>query len=215
MTLTGPNFGKTILNYIGQLRLYSYADLLLLFFWLDLSTKEIISCSLLWFGFLIYLETVHKDTGRSQWNIFAWIIPWLLALLIIQKWQIIFFFMAAILYTLKKKKNLGFISSVFNGLVKVGLIIFLPVANTYNILIIFTVMTFRNLMGDFRDIEKDNSEKMRTLPIILGFKNDIKFLYPSTLALSSALWFILGDVSIIFLVITWLVQLITYSWTPR
>src|SRR5439155_19443378 len=64
-------------NYAGQLRPYSYADLVLLFAALHATPYQIVGCSLLWFGFLIHLEWWHRDEGRLLWPPYAWVIPWI------------------------------------------------------------------------------------------------------------------------------------------
>ncbi len=207
-----------VLNYLGQLRLYSYADLMLLLWALGAKTIGIITCSLLWFGFLIHLEWRHRDIGRNRWPWFAWIIPWIFAVAIMPSLSQVLFFASAVAYSLKKRyKVLGLFSSIFNGGLKVLLLVIgvSSLINVIQIIGIFFVMTVRNILGDIRDSEKDAREGVCSLPVALRYQKSTPVVYPAALAASSLLWTIIGNLPIYALICAWLIEAATYRLTPR
>ena len=205
---------ETLQNYIGQLRIYSFVDLVLLFLVVDATRLEIIGCSLLWFSFLIFLEFIHKDRGRVEWPISAWVVPFILGIVIIYKIEIIFFIITAIFYTYKKQYPLGLISPIINGLLKVFLV--LLISDDINIVIlVFVLMTIRNLAGDFRDAYKDFSEKITTLPILFSYKQNTNYIYPLFLAFTSLVWVLMAKISLWFILLVWFIQFKTYHLTSR
>lgn len=210
-TLVSSHF----INYVGQLRAYSYVDLILMFLWLEATPQMIVALSCLWFGFLVFLESIHKDRGRREWHWSVWVLLWSTGAILLMRWEVLFFFLMASLYAFKKKRNFGKISFITNGLIKVALVYLIPNVSLITLGVVFVAMSFRNLMGDFRDIEKDTEEEVQTFPIFLGFQKDRKYLYPVTLALTTFLWFFIGDLSVFWLIFAWVIQLITYNWTPR
>jgi len=206
---------RSFINYVGQLRFYSYSDLLLMFIWLDADFKQIVSCSLLWFGFLVYLESVHKDNGRSRWHWSIWLSSWIAGVVLLPNWFQLLFFVAAVFYALKKYPRIGWASPLFNGLVKATLILTFPNGSKTSVAIVFAVMAIRNLVGDFRDAGKDFKEGIKTMPILFHYKHNTPLVYPLCLGLTSALWTWLGGLPWYALAISWAVQALTYNWTPR
>jgi len=201
-------------NYIGQLRIYSFVDLILLFIVADATNLEIIGCSLLWFSFLIFLEFIHKDKGRKIWSIYAWILPLIVGVVIINKIEIVFFILASILYTYKKKYPFGLMSPIANGLLKSFLV--LLISDEINLLImVFILMSIRNLAGDFRDAHKDFNENIITLPVIFGYRKNTDYIYPFFLALTTMVWVIMGEINVWIIIPLWFIQFTTYHLTPR
>lgn len=203
-----------LVNYIGQLRIYSFVDLILLFILAGATSIEIFGCSLLWFSFLIFLEFIHKDKGRNRWSVYAWIIPFTVGILIIYKIEILFFILSVALYTYKKKYPLGLISPIINGLLKTSLIML--ITDDINILlIVFILMTIRNLAGDIRDAYKDSKENIITLPVKLGYKIHTPYVYPLFLGFTSFVWVFMSDMSLLIIFPVWFIQFQTYHLTPR
>jgi len=203
-------------NYLSQLRAYSYVDLLLLWFALGASGREIAAASLLWFGFLIHLEWRHGDTGRERWDWRIWVALWIVGAALSLSVASLLVIALATAYSLKKRIPLiGRLSFIYNGGIKVALCLIVPGLSPRWVLLILALMSFRNLMGDFRDIEKDTREGVKTLPVALGLRKDVKWLYPATLALTSLVWTLVGDVDWRLLVVAWMVQAATYRLTPR
>lgn len=202
-------------NYLGQLRMYSYVDLLLLLMAVKSSTLDVIAASMLWFGFLIFLEWIHKDKGRNKWPLYAWLIPWLVGIIIIQRWETVFFILLAVIYTLKKRYPVGLVAPLINGLLKVSLILLVSKPQIEITILIFVLFFIRNLMGDIRDAHKDSSEKVITLPVLMGYKKHTPYVYPLFLGFTSFIWVQIGNLPIWLVPIGWLIQLGTYHLTPR
>ena len=203
-------------NYLGQLRLYSFADLALLLIAAGASGHQIVGGSLLWFGFLIYLEWFHEDVGRARWRWYAWALLWGGAILWVQSWAVVPFIVLSVLYALKKEISaLGAISPLLNGGLKTALLVLVPTVSMAFAATVFAVASVRNLCGDFRDTEKDAREGVHTVPVRLGCTKNITWLYPLALSASSGLWVLLGHLPAWSVVPAWLVQRVTYGWTPR
>lgn len=204
------------LNYLGQLRPYSYADLLLLFVALDASTSQVLGLSLLWFGFLTHLEWRHRDVGRARWPWYVWVTLWVAAAAVLRDPQVIPFFALATGYSLKKRyPALAAVSPLLNGGLKVALVIPLQGADQGALLVVLALMTVRNLLGDVRDAEKDHREGVRTLPVRLGYTRRTPWVYPLFLAATSAVWAVWGGVGWGVWVAAVAVQAATYHLTPR
>jgi 4-hydroxybenzoate polyprenyltransferase len=195
--------------------MYSYADLLLLLAALHSSAKYTVGVSLLWFGFLIHLEWQHRDRGRALWSWYAWVIPWIAGLALLHSLWSIIFILLAVTYSLKKKiPQIAWISFLYNGALKGALVVGLT--SSWLILIgIVIIMAGRNLAGDFRDAGKDRSEGIRSLPVILGVKNNVPFVYPIALAITSSIWTAAGGLPLWMLMAALGVQAATYKLTPR
>lgn len=203
-------------NYVSQLRPYSFVDLLLLLLAIRADLRTTIGTSLLWFGFLIHLEWRHRDRGRLFWHWSTWFVLWLTAVFLVPSWWLIPFFALAIGYTYKKKiPAAAAISPVLNGGLKMMLILICPTATVGLAVLVFVAMTLRNLLGDVRDAAKDARERVMTIPVLLGYVRTTPFVYPAGLAMTSALWTILGGLPWWALASALIVQVSTYHLTPR
>ncbi|HET8863723.1 MAG TPA: hypothetical protein VFM94_10795 [Solirubrobacterales bacterium] len=208
--------GLRLLNYLGQLRPYSYADLWLLLAAGGAGAIGFAQASALWFAFLIYLEWRHRDRGRRPWPWAAWAGLGLFGLLLGPSPAVACFAALCVLYASKKAfPRLALISPLINGLLKASLLfVATGVAGPFALLV--AVLTgIRNLAGDMRDVVKDRAENVETIPVRLGFKHDHPVLYPAALAATSAVWVIYGDLPVWVLALAWLVELTTYRLTPR
>lgn len=207
--------GQDFINYFGQLRMYSYVDLLLMLLAFKANIITIVSCSLLWFGFLIHLEWRHQDKGRLEWPFWAWIIPWTIGIIIHPSIFQIPFILTCIAYSFKKQYRwIGLISWVINGSIKAWMVAMIP-APLWCIFLVGGLMSIRNLAGDIRDGGKDSSENVPTLPVALGLKRNISYIYPICLMATSIIWVYIGEISFWWLIPTFIIQGLTYHLTPR
>ncbi len=172
---------------------------------------------MLWFGFLIYLECRHKDRGREIWPEWVWCLLWIVALLIVKEPALtLLFIIVAVAYTYKKYiPFLGLVSPFVNGLVKTSLVLASGFHSTQFLLLIFIVMSARNFMGDLRDITKDSNDGAQTIPIRLGIKKDIRWIYPASLVLTTLLWGWIAGLSLPIIISLNILQLLVYPLTPR
>lgn len=206
---------ETFLNYFGQLRMYSYVDIVLMLIAFGADLITIASCSLMWFGFLIHLEWRHRDKGRLLWSIWAWIIPWIVGIAIHPSLFQIPFIITSASYSLKKRfRWIALISWIINGSIKVWLVAMIP-APLWGLFLVGGLMCFRNLAGDVRDGGKDNVEGVRSLPVVLGLKMNVPFIYPAFLVITSITWVYVGGISFLWLIPVFVVQGLTYHLTPR
>lgn len=207
---------KQYLNYLWQLRPYSYADLLLLLIACRADAREILGASCLWFGFLIHLEWQHKDRGRLKWPWFAWVLVWAAGLVLLFRVSSFIFLSLAILYSLKKRiKPIGTFSFVINGCIKGCLVAAVTSSSLALIILVTVVMSIRNLAGDVRDAGKDSAEGVVTLPVLLEYRRNTSIVYPACLVATSILWTVLGRLPWWLLAAALIVEWATYHRTPR
>jgi hypothetical protein len=208
---------KSLLNYLWQLRPYSYADLLLLLIACRANGQEILGGSCLWFGFLIHLEWQHRDVNRLRWPGFVWVLTWAIGLVLLFRVSAFIFLGLAILYSLKKRiKVIGIFSFLINGCIK-GCLVATLTSSTPALIIalVVVVMSIRNLAGDIRDAGKDAAEGVMSLPVLLGYRRNTAMIYPACLVATSVLWTILGGLSGWLLAIALIIEWGTYYRTPR
>ncbi|WP_411080420.1 hypothetical protein [Streptomyces sp. cmx-18-6] len=203
-------------NYVGQLRLYSYVDLLLLLAALNADPRGILGVSLLWFGFLIHLEWRHRDRGRLGWHWSLWAVPWLLAPLVAPSLWLPAFYVSAVAYTYKKRFPwAAAVSPLLNGALKMFLVLLVPGTTAFTAALVLLLMSVRNLLGDVRDAGKDAEERVMTLPVILGYRRATPYVYPLGLVATSLTWTLMGGLSWWALAGAVSVQAATYHLTPR
>ena len=202
-------------NYVGQLRLYSYADLLLLLVAAGASSMAILQCSALWFAFLIYLDWRHRDRGRARWHWSVWLGLLLLGASLGSPLGVALFVVLAFLYTAKKRyPAVAAVSWLLNGALK-GALLVIAGASGSLILVATVVTAIRNAGGDFRDVEKDRADGVASIPIRLGLREDVNWLYPAMLISTSVLWAVLGELPVTLLLSAVAVEVLTYRLTPR
>jgi len=203
-------------NYIGQLRPYSYVDLLLLFAALHAGVRVAAGVSLLWFGFLIHLEWRHRDRERLGWHWSMWAVPWAIAPVLVPSWWVVPFFGFAVAYALKKRfRWAAAVSPLVNGLMKTFLVLLAPGVAAATLLMVLGLMTLRNLLGDLRDAEKDAKESVMTVPVVLGYHRSTPYIYPAGLVLTSTVWTVVGGLPWWALAGALAVEAGTYRLTPR
>lgn len=206
---------KLFLNYLGQLRLYSLVDLLLLFYIIHASNLEMAGVIFLWIGFLLYLESQHKHSYRREFPKLMWIAFELVGLILFRKVEGLAFVVASFFYARKKDKYFSYLSPLFRGLQSFFLTAgILGYHNTF-IWVVFALTIIRNMFGDFRDIEKDRAESMLTVPILIGMKKNVKYVHLIAVMGTSLVWWIYGGLSWEILAGVWIIELLTYNLTPR
>jgi 1,4-dihydroxy-2-naphthoate octaprenyltransferase len=127
----------------------------------------------------------------------------------------VMFIVLSATYALKKRfPGIAYISFLYNGGLKVMLV--MDIGQRWPVLLaIGLLMTLRNLMGDVRDAGKDVSEGVRSLPVAMGLRRNVPYVYPAALAITSTIWTIYGHLPIWTLVLALIVQATTYKLTPR
>ena len=207
---------KNFLNYLGQLRLYSLADLILLLAVSGARQSELFGAVLLHVGFLAYLESRHGHSYRKSIVPYLWIVLGIAGILLYGHIiAAILFAGASYAYTLKTKKSFGIYSPFIRGMQYLFLIGGIAGFTAALPWIAFPLIVVRNLAGDFRDIEKDKNESMRTMPIALGFKKNIPHIHLISTLITSCIWWSFGSISVAYLLIVLLIEIATYDLTPR
>jgi hypothetical protein len=204
-----------IINIIGQIRIYSLIDLILFCLVIKVSTVQFLGIILLHISFLFYLEYTHKHSYRLQVSKYVWIIGAIIGTILYANLAALGYIITSILYAKKSKAPYSYFSPLSRGLqiyfLSSGIIGY---SNPVSFLAML-VLIFRNLAGDLRDVIKDKNENMITLPILLGFKKNYKQIHLVFLFLTSFIWWYLLKISIIWLILVYLIQIITYNITPR
>lgn len=206
---------KLFLNYLGQLRVYSLVDLFLLLYIIHASNLEKAGAIFLWIGFLLFLESQHKHSYRSKFPKLMWIAFDLVGLILFRKVEGLAFVIASLFYAKKKDKYFSYLSPLFRGLQNFFLIAGIIGYHNYFIWVVFIVTIIRNVLGDFRDVEKDRAEKMQTVPVLIGIKRNVKYIHLGAVMVTSLVWWIYGGLSWEILVGVWIIELVTYNLTPR
>lgn len=203
-----------IKNYVGQLRLYSLLDLVLLLIALGSAPRLFIGALMLHIGFLAYLEGKHSHPYRNkipQWISYALLI---IGAITYGKIEGLFYILFSVLYV-QKTKNLGFLSPLLRGLQNFFIIAGIIGYHSPLTYVASGLILFRNLTGDFRDTEKDRREGTNTIPVILEIKRSVKYIHLIFTIFTSVIWWYLSPLSIEWLLLIILIQLSTYNLTPR
>ena len=206
---------KNFANYLGQIRIYSLLDFILLLIAIEANAYELAGAILLHIGFLLYLEYVHKHPYRKSFNPSLWIIFTILGIIFYAKIAVLGFLLFGFLYAEKQRKLLGPYSPIFRGMQ-----IYFLVAGIIGLtapLSFFAgaLIAIRNFAGDLRDVTKDKKEGMKTLPSVFGFKEDYKNLHLICLFSTSLAWIYVADLSPLWLLPIYFVEIVTYNITPR
>lgn len=204
-------------NYLGQLRLYSLVDLVLLLIAIQPSTADFIGVLLLHVAFLAYLESRHAHAYRLRIPRWLWLVIGLAGACCYQHWEVVPFAVFSYLYTLKTRRHFALFSPVARGLQHlfvVGGITGYAHAAPW---IACAALALRNLAGDVRDAGKDSREarRMITIPILCGLKKDIRHIHLLAVCATSVLWWCIGEFSIVALGAALVVEGGTYYLTPR
>ncbi len=164
-------------NYIGQLRIYSLVDLMLLFIAAKASYTQMLGGLVLHVSFLAFLESWHAHPGRAKVPRILTPVLAILGVCLYAQVEAVLFLVAGFFYTKKNHRRWGQYSSLFRGmqyLFLLGGIVGYGDSLTWAA---FFLLFFRNVAGDARDVVKDEKEGMRTLPILFGARSDWKNLH--------------------------------------
>jgi 4-hydroxybenzoate polyprenyltransferase len=205
---------KIFLNYIGQIRLYSLADLVLLLISIGSTQYELAGAVILHLGFLAYLESRHAHEYRAKVPVWVSYLLCIIGLIFFGKIEGLLYVFFSYLYT-KKTKNTGFFSPSVRGLQNFFIIAGILGYHSSIPYIVGIVCFIRNLLGDFRDTEKDRREGMKTIPVILGVKSSIPHIHLVGMFLSSFVWWTFSSISVGWLILVLIIQIATYHLTPR
>ena len=207
---------RKFLNYVGQLRIYSFVDMLVFATALTSDIRTIIGIGFLWLGFLLYLESQHHDPLRSATNGYLWIIPFVLSLALLPTWLCFIFAFFSYFYA-KKKSGLawGISAPLWRGLQN-GILAW--VYHPQIAFLAFTLSLVRNLVGDFRDVSVDRESNAHTLPVLLGIKENQSWAFYGHMLLvvaSTLVWFHSSFLDMRLALPVILIQIISYPLTPR
>lgn len=204
-----------VLNYIGQLRLYSLVDLVFFLVAAGADSREFIGILFLWVGFLAFLESAHKHGYRA--NVPRWV-PYLLYLvgfILFPTAEAVAFIVLGYFYAKKKEGGFAAVSPLVRGLQ--SLVLIGGVVGYGSVLpIIAGIATgIRNFLGDVRDVKKDKEEGMNTIPVLMKIKNGMPYIHLyAVMATSTIAWYFSG-IPVFYLFVVFAIQVATYDITPR
>jgi len=206
---------NSLLNLFGQIRVYSLIDLILLIVAINADKFQLLGVIFLHLGFLLFLEYTHKHKNRMPFPKYLWAFLILIGIVFYQSFFVIGFLLCSFLYTKKNISNFSPYGPFLRGLqyyfLTAGIIGFLnPIC-----FLAGGLLVLRNFAGDLRDITKDKKENIKTLPIILGFNKDRKYIHLIFLLLTTFVWWNISDLTIIWLIVIYLIQIFSYNLTPR
>jgi len=204
-----------IINYLGQLRIYSLLDLVFLLLAVKTTALSFFGIIILHIGFLLFLEENHAHKNRVKFPKYLWILFFIVGTILYPSYCVVGYLIFSYLYTKKNKPYFGAFASVFRGLQ--NYVLFSGILGFFNIYSIGIGLLFfiRNALGDFRDIVKDKKENTQTLPVILGFKKDYKYLHLIFLLITTTIWWYFSGIYFIWLIVGYIIEIGTYWLTPR
>jgi 1,4-dihydroxy-2-naphthoate octaprenyltransferase len=182
---------------------------------LHTNTETFLGVVFLHFAFIVYLETRHSHPYIKQMPKYLWLFLLLVGIVLYRHVEVFGFLFASYLYVKKTKGRWGYFGPAFRGIQYFFLVAGIVGYHNPIIWISLFALLVRNFVGDLRDIEKDNREGIKTLPILIGMKHNIKYIHLATMLTTSYLWFALGSISLFWLPVIFLIQIITYRLTPR
>ncbi|HIJ14072.1 TPA: hypothetical protein HA371_04985 [Candidatus Woesearchaeota archaeon] len=203
------------LNLIGQIRIYSLIDLIILLIAISSNSYQLAGAVLLHLSFILYLEKSHNHKYRIPFPKSLWVLLLIIGLILYKSYFAIGYLIFSFLYTRKNHPGLGVYSPIFRGIQSYFLVAgIIGILNPLSFLA-GALFALRNFTGDLRDITKDKKEKLKTLPIVLGFNKDMKKIHLIFLLLTSFVWWYLSGISILWLALIYLIEIGTYNLTPR
>ncbi|HSX42390.1 MAG TPA: hypothetical protein VLE93_03520 [Candidatus Saccharimonadales bacterium] len=206
---------KKLKNYIGQFRIYSAIDLVILLIAAHTPAVAIIGALLLNFGFMAHLEMFHQHPYRQKLPKYLAVALYALGSVAFYHIEGLFYILWSQLYVLKKDPRWGWLSPIFRG----AQVLFLVAASAgYSSRIAwlaFGLIALRNFIGDLRDVKKDETEKMRTLPIVLGVKSGVGWAHLLFLIFTSLVWGNIAHLNVFLLLALIIFECFTYTWTAR
>lgn len=208
---------KKVVNYLGQLRIYALIDYIFLLIAAQANIKQAIGALLLHIGFLCYLEIKHNHEYRSKLPQGIWLLFILSGAMLYKKPELLVFIAASYLYTLKKKNYWGISSPLWRGVQILALVGGITGYTTILPWLAGVLTLVRNTLGDYRDIEKDKKEKMKTIPIILKVKplRFYKHIHRIGITVTTIIWWSFTSLPIEILMVGIILEQTTYNLTTR
>lgn len=153
-------------NILGQARLYSLLDQLVVAAALTRDPRQVAGIVILHFSFLCYLEGQHKDQLRLAIPVWFWILPYAAAVWLLTDvaWAVGAYTVCSICYTLKKCGRWGLSASLWRGCQAT---IFALALRPELAGLLVAYMVVRNLVGDIRDERSDREDGTLTVPVFL------------------------------------------------
>ncbi len=141
-----------MLNYLGQLRIYSLIDFVVLLVASQANLYEFIGVVLIHVGFLAYLESRHNHSYRKSVPKYLWIFPTIVGIAFYGHYTFaLLFIICSLLYTLKTKSYFA----IFAPFMRAFQYFFLigGITGFFSQLpwIVLLVIFIRNFTGDVRD----------------------------------------------------------------
>ena len=209
---------KRLINYLGQLRIYSLVDWMLLLIVSGANFFQFAGGVFMHIGFLGFLESQHQHPNREPVSDVHAIAVCMSAAAMfggdMQKRAYYFLFFSGI-YALKKYNRWALVSPVARGM-QVWLILQLLLPFDSALLWCAAIgFTVRNALGDFRDIEHDRAEGMRTWPVALRVKQDWVFVHLVATLTTTWLWWSFSSLPMWIPTALNIVEVGTYWLTPR
>lgn len=204
-----------MLNYLGQLRLYSLLDLVILLIATKATAFEFVGVIILHVGFLAYLESRHHHSNRKKVPKYLWIIFAIIGSIFYGHIEGVIFIICSYFYTLKNQKHFALFSPLLRGLQCFFLVAGIVGYDSKLAWLVLVLLVLRNLFGDLRDITKDKKEGMKTLPMVIGLTRDSKNIHLIFTLITTLFWFQFTELNIWLLIPIFLVQILTYRLTPR
>ncbi|HPI67029.1 MAG TPA: hypothetical protein PKZ16_00555 [bacterium] len=203
-----------LMNYVGQIRIYSLVDLILLLIAVKADTFQFLGIIFLWLGFLLFLEAGHKHSYRLQFPKYSWLFLYLLGLFFYHAIGAFLFILFSYLYTQKNKLSLGLVSPAFRIIQTIVLLSGVIGFSGYFIWLAAILVGFRNFLGDIRDVDKDKKEGKKTIPVLLKMPT-IKYIHLYGCWLTSIVWWSYTDLNFFWLILVLFIQRLTCNWTTR
>jgi hypothetical protein len=206
---------KRAFNYVGQLRIYSLADLAELLVVAGATDGLLRAAIMMHVGFLAFLEFYHEHEEREpvDWKV-ALITMWQGAIWFgsqLGEWYMFF----SVTYAMKKHGRWALVSPFARGAQTfVVLYRFLPLGSPL-LWAATLAMIVRNLVGDWRDVDQDDEEGLQTWPVVLGWQQDRLYLHLVATIATTWLWWAFGAISWRWPLFINFAQVVTYWWTPR
>jgi 4-hydroxybenzoate polyprenyltransferase len=202
-----------LLNYLGQFRPYSLAELILALFVLRPNVWHFLGAVLLWCGSIAVLESCHADWGREKMPAIVAVVLSISGLLSFGVWQGLPFVLAGIVYSWKKQYKWGLASPAVRGFQMFFLLY--PLWFLWPSVVIAALLTVRNYVGDRRDVEEDRREGVTTWPVVMDQKKDEPFGHLLFIFLTTTIWWWLSELSGPCLIGILAFEAGTYWLTPR
>lgn len=209
----------------GILRVYSLLDLTWMLLACGVGRSQAAGSLLLWVGFLYCLEAVHRHPYRKRVHPLEPLsLAFVGALLYVNTeadfTAVIAFCVASALYVNKNRKPFGYVSPLARGAQNFFLVGG-AVGYGWFTWLVFGLVALRNFVGDLRDISRDRSEGIRTLPVAFGWKKDKPSWHLLAVVVTTFLWWYRwgghdrGALSWALFFATVVVQVASYHFTPR